>query len=350
MRYYSVQYIRAFAALSVIYIHLTYALFDLNYCGAIGVDLFFITSGFIMTNYIEKLNFNNSLSARSFFINRFKRIYPLYFILTCFFALLMIIYGGGMGIIINYIYSILFIPYSYNNIYKDPILFAGWSLNFEIFFYLIICFSIYLNKKKSIIILSIILAFIGITGLFFDFNNILLDFILNDFYLEFLLGIISYYIINNKSIKYVLINNKAFYFSISALLFFIVALGKDFGYLDLGIPRDLIIFNFNKIAITLSRSVIWGIPSFFLFITTVMFFHNKTKIIWLAYLGDISYSLYLIQVPIIYFYNSYLFYFNNTILKLLFILLTITLIFILSIFSNKFLENIFSKKSIITKK
>jgi exopolysaccharide production protein ExoZ len=343
MRYYSVQYIRAFAALSVIYIHITYSLFDLNYCGAIGVDLFFITSGFIMTNSIEKLNFNNSLSAKTFFINRFNRIYPLYFILTSFFALLMIFYNG-YGIIINYIYSILFIPYSYNNIYKDPILFAGWSLNFEIFFYLMICFSIYLNKKKSIIILLIILAFIGIIGLVFDFNNILLDFILNDFYLEFLFGIISYYIINNKLIKYILIDNMTFYFIISILLFFIAALGKDYGYVDLGIPRDLIIFNYNKIVITLPRSIIWGIPSFFLFITTVIFFHNKTKISWLEYLGNISYSLYLIQVPIIYFYNSYLFYFNSIILKLLFMLLTITLIFILSIFSNKFLENILSNK------
>lgn len=132
MKFTSIQYLRAFAAFAVIYIHLTFSFFNRNFCGSIGVDIFFILSGFIMANSMQK----SKKTPKEFFIKRIKRIYPLYFLMTSVFILVLLFFGGNYLVLINnFFYSNLFIPFSNKGIYTDPILFVGWSLNIEILFY-----------------------------------------------------------------------------------------------------------------------------------------------------------------------------------------------------------------------
>ena len=68
----SVQVVRAVAACGVLLCHT--AGWSL---GAAGVDLFFVISGFIIGTVMP------GRDARSFFADRLRRIYPIYFVACC---------------------------------------------------------------------------------------------------------------------------------------------------------------------------------------------------------------------------------------------------------------------------
>ena len=73
-----IQYLRAVAAIAVVGAHTFW-----NF-GAEGVDLFFVISGFIMFYIIDS---RPEKSAKSFFLDRYLRIAPMYYIATLVFVL-----------------------------------------------------------------------------------------------------------------------------------------------------------------------------------------------------------------------------------------------------------------------
>ncbi|WP_426326536.1 acyltransferase family protein [Pedobacter sp. R-06] len=338
MTYSSIQYLRAFAAFSVIYIHLTYLFFDINFCGAIGVDLFFVISGFIMANSItKKIESGRELSALAFIGRRIRRVYPLYFLLSSLFLIIFLVFHRDpIFYLKQYYLSMLFIPIQNGNKYADPILFAGWSLNFEMIFYIIIAFSILLFRKFCLHIAFSILLLLGLVGLCFTFNNIYVDTIFCNLFLEFALGIIAFWICNKINVKKKFFLN--IFFCLSIVVFFVSALGKDSGYGYLGIPRDFIKFSFEHVELLMPRSLIWGIPSFFVFLSTVLFFKDKKQIVALEKLGDISYSMYLVQVPLIWFYDGHTLLVHNNILIVLIALTMCACIVLISLFTHKYIE------------
>ena len=69
-----IQILRAFAVIMVLFYHLQFVGFK---NGFLGVDIFFVLSGYLMAMLYDKS------STKIFYINRFKRIFPvLFFILT----------------------------------------------------------------------------------------------------------------------------------------------------------------------------------------------------------------------------------------------------------------------------
>src|SRR5262245_20527151 len=88
----SIQYLRAAAALMVVFFHaegMAAEYFNIGCLpsfGAVGVDIFFIISGFIMwvTTAPERT------TASSFIVNRIVRIVPLYWLVT------LLLYGGWL--------------------------------------------------------------------------------------------------------------------------------------------------------------------------------------------------------------------------------------------------------------
>jgi len=143
----SIQYLRAVAAVMVAYFHTVdqipayrplferYLLGNLNL--ASGVDIFFVISGFIM------LISNRNSTPVSFAIRRVIRIVPLYWFLTVALALLAlwqpaqfrttVVSGAAV------LKSLLFVPYLNPGHPGEvfPLLVPGWSLNLEMFFYLV---------------------------------------------------------------------------------------------------------------------------------------------------------------------------------------------------------------------
>lgn len=194
-----------------------------------------------------------------------------------------------------------------------------------------------INQKKALSILCVFLLIMGLIGLFYDFENIYIDMIFSNLFLEFLLGIIVYFIYTK--FHFVLIEwQKNIFFILTLMLFFLVSFGVDYGYEVIGVPMESVIISFGDYYTKIPRSIIWGIPSFLLVFSTLFFFENKKPIKFLEFFGNISYSLYLVQVPFVFMYLKIIAHTKNTYLLTLEIILTFILIILFSMFTYKFIE------------
>src|ERR1700733_8304140 len=130
----SIQILRAVAALSVMITHLWWGLFTPDFfLGAVGVDLFFVISGFIMV-YVSEPLFGQKSSPTTFFVRRVVRIVPLYWMIT----VAILIGGHSLGLRpnttwLNIVGSFMFIPTTHADGTTEPVLLVGWTLNYEMF-------------------------------------------------------------------------------------------------------------------------------------------------------------------------------------------------------------------------
>jgi peptidoglycan/LPS O-acetylase OafA/YrhL len=77
--------LRAFAVLSVVVFHLD---FSLSPGGFLGVDVFFVISGFLITNLIAtEILASGRFDLRNFYIRRARRLLPTVFVLIVAIAL-----------------------------------------------------------------------------------------------------------------------------------------------------------------------------------------------------------------------------------------------------------------------
>ena len=144
-----IQFLRAAAALSVVVFHAigtgeTYLRgqdtewFGLFRHGDVGVDMFFVVSGFIMFHSCNKPNVDPWL----FIAHRIRRIVPIYWVLTVAFVFVGLIspvifrsqswMDGGFILASFFFMSFLFD--------RMPIIYVGWSLEYEMLFYFLIFF------------------------------------------------------------------------------------------------------------------------------------------------------------------------------------------------------------------
>ena len=162
----SVQALRGVAASLVVYHHVA-RLFragnpspswiyrcGLGNLGACGVDIFFVISGFIMV--YTTVGKAGTRDALTFLERRILRIYPLYWVWTSLLLALWLMgiakLGGGnqrQHFSISYLFkSYLLIP-TLNGQYFHPLLAQGWTLCFEMFFYLLFSCSILLGLRSG---------------------------------------------------------------------------------------------------------------------------------------------------------------------------------------------------------
>ncbi|MEQ1499076.1 MAG: acyltransferase [Novosphingobium sp.] len=163
----NVQALRAIAALAVALSHLVSyspAIAVLGF-GTIGVELFFVISGFIMV-YIT-----NDAAPRplAFFRHRVVRVVPLYWLLTlAVFALAAIapqLPKSSHAEPLDLVRSLLFIPYVKHGSTLQPLLFQGWTLNFEMVFYLLFAGSLVLRRQvHRVLMVSVIIALAALAG------------------------------------------------------------------------------------------------------------------------------------------------------------------------------------------
>jgi peptidoglycan/LPS O-acetylase OafA/YrhL len=170
--------IRAFAILSVLASHwitvrnpqLNYFL---SYCGPLGVNVFFVLSGFLITKILltnkKKIdNRNSSISSIlvSFYIRRTLRIFPIYYLVI----LLLYLFSDSTDsdLLTSYPY---FLTYT-SNIYFfcigkfDGILSHFWSLAVEEQFYLLWPVLILFARSKYVLSLIYLFIIIGIISQF----------------------------------------------------------------------------------------------------------------------------------------------------------------------------------------
>jgi peptidoglycan/LPS O-acetylase OafA/YrhL len=190
----SIQLLRAIAALSIVYGHCT-VLGDYHFpnAGLFGVDIFFVISGFIIAYSVTK-------NTDQFFVRRLARIVPLYVLATLAMTLTVILFPHQIRTATNttvsvsrFIKSILFIPVTEN--YGYPILGQGWTLNYEVFFYLImsLCIMFVKNKKYLPVVCASVLVSVTALAYIGDFDNFFVNYYGKGPLPEFIYGIILYH-------------------------------------------------------------------------------------------------------------------------------------------------------------
>ena len=154
------QILRALAALVVVVFHIQGELrhrglgdpFPDLTVGAFGVDLFFVISGFIMV-YASSPLFGAAGARLNFMSKRLARIAPLYWGFTTVFALIAVVLarlpGHPAASPAHILASYLFVPAARP---EDGAIFPtyslGWTLNYEMFFYL--CFAAAVGFRRAI--------------------------------------------------------------------------------------------------------------------------------------------------------------------------------------------------------
>jgi peptidoglycan/LPS O-acetylase OafA/YrhL len=299
--------------------------------GFLGIQIFFILSGFLMVQTTRISNQSPLINFKNFLIKRVVRIAPLYCILTLSWIiflennlkLYLLDYSG----IISLIKILTFIPIS-----KYPPLYVGWTLNYEMFFYLIFAFSLFFSKLRFYFIYCVILGLVFILPSFFHlqidltkhhptyFDSFLLNQISSPLLLQFLLGVIIGNIYDkiklNKKVTYLL--------AVLALIIFTL-------------------FYFGLIQFYLSDLVICGFLVFSLIQLEKLESVPKPPK-FLVYLGDISYSIYLVHPFIIHLtpltLQSFSFAYKPYFIFLLQVLITI----IASVIVFEFIEKKISKQ------
>ncbi|MFN0032630.1 MAG: acyltransferase family protein [Flavobacteriales bacterium] len=112
-----------------------------------GVGLFFVLSGFLISSrYFSHVEFSRSWLWR-FFVNRFARIYPVYFILTTITLVYATVAKGRFFDWLEYALNITFLK-GYSACYHSSGIMQGWSLTVEETFYALSPLLLLLLKNR----------------------------------------------------------------------------------------------------------------------------------------------------------------------------------------------------------
>jgi exopolysaccharide production protein ExoZ len=266
---YSVQVLRGIAAVLVVIIHsedMMYRYYKLQQTQIFddarsGVDLFFVISGFIMTYTIS----NKNVGWSDFIANRIIRVVPLYWFFTLLLAVLIIfvpnLFSNLSFDLYQFIYSLLFFPNA-----QPPIVGIGWTLNYEMFFYLIFSISLLLPKPQGFKYIWLILVLLVALGLLISTHSPVFSHITSPLLLEFLAG------------------------SIVARIWIVYSYRGPYAYIAMALGFLLIVLPMGE-----QRVIDWGIGAVILFIGMLTLprqsFWASNNV--LIKIGEYSYSLYL---------------------------------------------------------
>lgn len=211
----SLQIYRGLAALMVVFYHLTafgHERLNLSFLGDafkfghVGVDFFFVLSGFIIF-YVNSMDVGKPAQIRPYLKRRFVRVYPIYWIVTSAKVLLLLVfpafakaYEMNSAVILK---SYLLIPQA-----NLPIIGAAWTLSYEIMFYLLFGIAILAGRRWSLGIFGVWTALIvafalsKAAGLALFPEGVFTDFLFNERNLEFILGCLSAYWVLNRQNRY----------------------------------------------------------------------------------------------------------------------------------------------------
>jgi exopolysaccharide production protein ExoZ len=137
--------------------------------GVAGVDLFFVISGFIITLLVDQTPPGERQRA-DFALRRFLRIFPLYWFYTLVRLVFSVLPGSarldsaGAGYIVA---SFLLIPWSNGNNSVHPILDQGWTLSYEVFFYLTFLLLLRCRTLTMVVMTTVLFAALALIGPWF---------------------------------------------------------------------------------------------------------------------------------------------------------------------------------------
>lgn len=153
-----IQYLRGIAAMMVVWQHATaqVAAIDSEF-GANGVDVFFVISGFVMVATTA----GREIRPAAFIGRRLLRIVPLYWMLTtAMVGVALTVPGTFRSLVVEadtFFMSLLFVPHFSATFPGEvrPLLAPGWTLNFEMYFYLVFGLSLMLPESRRTLALVV---------------------------------------------------------------------------------------------------------------------------------------------------------------------------------------------------
>jgi peptidoglycan/LPS O-acetylase OafA/YrhL len=304
----SVQALRGVAALLVVSTHVETALREngltaipwpsraggLSGFGGVGVDIFFVISGFIMV-YVGARYFRREGTVQDFLIRRVLRIYPLYWLVTLLLVaaasaktLLALRAGQPLAQALDFDLQwhrllgglTLFPTYNeFGNI--QPIVGIGWTLSYEVFFYFVFALTLGIGFRWSVFAVIGVFVFLIVVPLPWDnstFGTFLKDGILLEFPAGMLIGYAA--LLGSRPPRWVVATSLVLALA-GYLISILFQFDYEYHYLHRGIPSALLVFGL----------VFWEIR----------YGLNVHRL--LVWFGDASYSVYLIHTVVI----SYLF-------------------------------------------
>lgn len=301
------QAFRGVAALLVVLFHVDQLsnetmnqpfLFDFFQFGSAGVDYFLVLSGFVaIYAHWNELGVRSFAKFKSFLTKRFIRIYPVYWIVTSIVLVFFIAIPGfakpGDLAPEFLIKSFLLFPQV-----NSPLLNVGWTLILIVFFYLVFSLVYLLPIRlffgvAGVFILASLTQYIG--GLSVTADYPVLKLITNSVNLEFALGCLAAWIVITRHLPQ---RKTLLYGGAGLLLLFGILHAYDFLLTTRAAVEPISIFG---VTILLNRVVFFGIPCFLLVMGAASLDMTKGTDIpqWINYLGNASYSIYLVHSPIV---------------------------------------------------
>ena len=249
-----IELLRFIAALSVVFVHIPFI-----GIGDFGVDIFFIISGFVMM-------LSTQIKYDKFFLKRLIRICPTYYLFT-FGVFLIAIFSPHLlnnttADLTHLLKSLLFIPFDKNNGHY-PILFLGWTLNYEMYFYFLFAICLKISHQYRGILTTLLIFAIWYVAS--NYNNFILNVYSNLIVFEFVLGILLYIILIERSFK-----QSAIILITIVLVHLISTKGIDHRFYYYGLPSVILIYIILKVfrKISLHKSIITlGGSSYALYLT-----------------------------------------------------------------------------------
>jgi len=281
----SIQYLRGLAAMMVVYHHSVRKVMEISPDSVIpysgfgnaGVDIFFVISGFIM--WVTTVS--TTQTPAYFWYRRIIRIVPLYwfFILVIIIPKLLVpdIFQSTQLEPSHIVKSLLFIPH-YHPLVSDqiwPILIPGWTLNYEMFFYLLFGASLFISPRWRLTALASTFLCLVLLGQWVTSNNPLLITYTDTLILEFFAGIV-----------------------IGVLYMRGIALSPVTSMTLMGAAVILLIGFETFLPPGGVRIITWGIPATLMVFATVNLDRagKIPRINSLRLIGDASYSIYLSHI------------------------------------------------------
>jgi peptidoglycan/LPS O-acetylase OafA/YrhL len=288
-----IQYLRAISVLGVIGYHAPFEIFQ---GGWLGVDVFFVISGFLISNIIISDLFIGKFSFKKFYRRRIQRIAPALLATLALSSILATILLSEKALY-EYSLSLRSSLFFYSNFHfldldiynaepgKYSPLLHMWSLAIEEQYYIIIPLIIFLLYRinKDLILTSFIVLFSSSFILSVFQQNTSKFYLLHLRAWELLLGTLALYIYVNFKFKYL----------------------NYFGFL-------IILYSFFTFS---DNRILEYEPKLFVLVGVTMMLISETKINKqiinnllkpLSLIGISSYSAYLLHQPVFAFYRQYL--------------------------------------------
>lgn len=242
-----------------------------------GVDIFFVISGFIMV-YTSVDLFGRPGAWRVFLTRRVTRIVPLYWLLTT------VLLVGGMVAprLLNVpiddwrhvLASYAFIPSERVPGEIRPVMALGWTLNMEMFFYVLFAACLALPFRAGMMALTVAIGGFALAGFLFRPEQIQLAFWTQSVVLEFLMGALL-------AVAYLKGARLTPAAALACAALGIVGMIK---YPGLDAPMDA------------PNALRWGLPALLIVAAAALTKSSTSRLmLWGAVVGNASYSLYLIH-------------------------------------------------------